>query len=118
MEKTRVMCTNCGRSDFFTTDKFNRDEPVNGSMVECTLLYAIDWLMVSSTKAVEMLCPECLSPLVIKGELCLVDWDYNKEMNSFDAVIDIPEDSNAKQVYTDAIAKYKEGNDVANAVKG
>lgn len=68
----KVKCTNCGRMDFETTDKYNPDVMPNGSMVKCTLPYHIDWLCASTTLASEMTCPECLAQLAPSGRLVVV----------------------------------------------
>lgn len=73
MKGLRVKCINCGRSgDFITTDKFDPDETPNGSMVKCLLPYHIDWLTLSTTKAAEMTCPECLAQLAPSGRLTVL----------------------------------------------
>ena len=60
MSGLKVKCTNCGRTDFVTTDKYDPNATPNGSMVKCLLPYHIDWLTMSTTKAAEMTCPEWL----------------------------------------------------------
>ena len=72
MSGLKVKCTNCGRTDFITTDKYNPDEPPNGSMVKCLLSYHIDWLTLSTTKAAEMTCPECCAQLAPSGRLTVL----------------------------------------------
>ena len=72
MSGLKVKCTNCGRVDFETTDKFDPDVAPNGSMVRCLLPYQIDWLTLSTTKAAEMTCPECLAQLAPSGKLTVL----------------------------------------------
>ena len=73
MNGLKVKCINCGRTDFETTEKYNPDETPNGSMVKCLLPYHIDWLTLSTTKAAEMTCPECLAQLAPSGRLTVVE---------------------------------------------
>lgn len=68
----KVKCTNCGRTDFETTDKFNPGVAPNGSMVKCLLPYHIDWLTSSTTTAAMMTCPECLAQLAPSGRLTVL----------------------------------------------
>jgi predicted RNA-binding Zn-ribbon protein involved in translation (DUF1610 family) len=65
----KVKCPNCGRVMFETTARFDPDVRPNGSMVKSLAPYFIDWLCTSTTKAVEMCCPECLAPLAPSGVL-------------------------------------------------
>lgn len=67
-----VKCPNCGRIMFKTTDKYTPDVRPNGSMVRSLSRYEIDWMTTSTTKAVEMTCPECLAPLAPSGFLNVV----------------------------------------------
>lgn len=68
----KVKCTNCGRTDFETNDKYNPDAPPNGSMLKCLLPYHIDWLLTSTTTAAMMTCPECLAQLAPSGRLTVL----------------------------------------------
>lgn len=72
MQGLKVKCTNCGRTDFETTDKYDPNITPNGSMVKCLLSYHIDWLTLSTTKAAEMTCPECLAQLAPSGRLTVL----------------------------------------------
>ena len=72
MSGLKVKCTNCGRTDFETTDKYDPNITPNGSMVKCLLPYMIDWLTLSTTKAAEMTCPECLAQLAPSGKLTVL----------------------------------------------
>ena len=72
MNGLKVKCTNCGRTDFVTTDKYDPNVAPNGSMVRCLLPYHIDWLTTSTTLASEMTCPECLAQLAPSGKLTVL----------------------------------------------
>ena len=72
MSGLKVKCTNCGRTDFETTDKYNPDITPNGAMVKSLLPYSIDWLTSSTTLAAEMTCPECLAQLAPSGKLTVL----------------------------------------------
>jgi hypothetical protein len=72
MEGLRVVCPNCKRRDFVTTEKFNAEKPPNGSMVKCLLPYRIDWLCSPVTRHAEMTCPECCALLAPQGRLTVV----------------------------------------------
>lgn len=72
MSGLKVKCTNCGRTDFETTDKYDPNITPNGSMVKCLLQYHIDWLTLSTTKAAEMTCPECCAQLAPSGRLTVL----------------------------------------------
>lgn len=72
MSGLKVKCCNCGRTDFETTDKYDQNATPNGSMVKCLLPYHIDWLTLSTTKAAEMTCPECLAQLAPSGRLTVL----------------------------------------------
>lgn len=72
MSGLKVKCCNCGRTDFETTDKYDPNATPNGSMVKCLLPYHIDWLTMSTTKAAEMTCPECLAQLAPSGRLTVL----------------------------------------------
>ena len=72
MSGLKVKCCNCGRTDFETTDKYDPNATPNGSMVKCLLPYHIDWLTLSTTKAAEMTCPECLAQLAPSGRLTVL----------------------------------------------
>jgi len=72
MEGLKVVCPNCKRRDFVTTDQYHPDAPPNGSMVKCLLPYRIDWLCSPVTRCAEMTCPECCAFLAPQGRLTLV----------------------------------------------
>jgi hypothetical protein len=64
-----IKCPNCKRVLFKTTDRYDPQKPPTGAMVKSLLRYHLDWLTISTTKGAEMTCPECLAPLVHKGQL-------------------------------------------------
>lgn len=72
MQGLKVKCCNCGRTDFITTIFYDPNKPPNGAMVKCLLPYHIDWLTLSTTKAAEMTCPECLAQLAPSGRLTVL----------------------------------------------
>lgn len=74
----KVICPNCKRRDFETTEHFNPDITPNGSMVKCLLPYAIDWLCASTTLVSELNCPECQCNLAPSGRLTVVADDMEK----------------------------------------
>lgn len=81
---SKIQCPNCKRKDFETTGHYSSVLPPNGSMVKCLLPYHIDWLCSSTTKGAEMTCPECLSPLVIKGKLNVIRPTHVEKEESFE----------------------------------
>ena len=84
----KIKCPNCRRTDFETTDKYSQDLQPNGSMIKCLLPYQIDFLCVSTTLASELTCPECLSPLVIKGRLNVVPPTVMEKEEAFEEKIE------------------------------
>lgn len=81
----KVICPNCKRKDFETTTKYIPEMTPNGGMVKCLLPYQIDWLCKSTTLAAEMTCPECLSPIVVRGRL-LVEAEQVEQGKEVEAV--------------------------------
>ena len=69
----KVKCPLCKRVSFKTSEKYDPTVTPNGSMVKSLLSYHHDWLCVSTTKAAEMTCPECLAQLVLYGRLAVVE---------------------------------------------
>lgn len=69
MEGLKVICPQCRRSFFTTTNKYDPSVPPTGAMLKPTVKYHLDWLPVSGTKAAELSCPECLGQLAHGGRL-------------------------------------------------
>lgn len=72
MEGLKVKCTNCGRTDFITTAKYDPNVSPRGDMLKCTLPYHIDFLLTSTTGVSSLECPECLAQLAPSGRLVVV----------------------------------------------
>lgn len=80
MEGLKVKCTTCGGILHETTDKYDPNKTLNGSMVR--LIYpwkSWGWSAfddetanISTTPAVLMCCPACSAPLVKNGRLTIV----------------------------------------------
>jgi uncharacterized protein YbaR (Trm112 family) len=68
----KVVCPQCKRRLFETTEKYNPDISPNGSMVRFLGGYHIDWLTTSATKCSEMACPECQGQLAPSGRLTVI----------------------------------------------
>lgn len=86
----KIMCPNCKRKDFITTEKYDPNVTPNGSMVKCTLPYKIDWLCSVTTLASEMTCPECLAQLAPSGKLIAIKIPLIDEIND---ILPVPQDS-------------------------
>jgi hypothetical protein len=93
MEGLKVKCTNCGRTDFITTSKYDPKVSPRGDMLKCTLPYHIDFLLSSTTPASSLTCPECCAQLAPSGRLTVVgktimeqEEDFQKEIESLDEV--------------------------------
>ena len=69
----KVVCPQCKRKKFVTTEHYNPDISPNGSMVRFLGGYHIDWLTTSTTKCSEMACPECQGQLAPSGRLTVID---------------------------------------------
>jgi len=75
-----VKCRNCKQIYFETTDKYNPDVLPNGAMLQCKPKYKKmgwdNWLPVGKGRSNIMysgiVCPQCKSPLVVKGRLMVV----------------------------------------------
>jgi hypothetical protein len=76
-----VVCPNCKKKDFVTTDKYDPNITPNGSMVQCTLGFHIDWLTSSTTGVSEMTCPECLAQLAPSGRLMVMLGEMKPTLN-------------------------------------
>lgn len=101
MEGLKVKCTTCGGVLHETTDKYDPNKTLNGSMVR--LIYpwkSWGWSAfddetanISTTPAVLMCCPNCSAPLVKNGRLTIVKdiksrMAMNQEaMNGFEDII-------------------------------
>jgi ribosomal protein S27E len=81
MEGLKVKCTTCGGVLHETTEKYDPNKTLNGSMVR--LIYpwkSWGWSAfddetanISTTPAVLMCCPNCSAPLVKNGKLTIVE---------------------------------------------
>jgi uncharacterized protein YbaR (Trm112 family) len=69
----KVVCPQCKRRLFETTEKYNPDISPNGSMVRFLGGYHIDWLTTSATKCSELACPECQGQLAPSGRLTVIE---------------------------------------------
>jgi uncharacterized protein YbaR (Trm112 family) len=69
----KVVCPQCRRRLFVTTEHYNPDISPNGSMVRFLGGYHIDWLTTSTTKCSEMACPECQGQLAQSGRLTVIE---------------------------------------------
>jgi uncharacterized protein YbaR (Trm112 family) len=69
----KVVCPQCKRKKFVTTEHYNPDISPNGSMVRFLGGYHIDWLTTSATKVSEMACPECQGQLAPSGRLTVIE---------------------------------------------
>lgn len=99
MQGLKVKCTNCGRTDFVTTDKYDPNITPNGAMVKCLLPYHIDWLTSSTTLAAEMTCPECCAQLAPSGRLTVLP-AQKSIMETEEAMVEQFAEIDAKKVTT------------------
>ena len=79
MKGMKVKCPQCARVLFETTEVYNPDSTLNGSMVKSLCTYQIDWLTASTTGISEMTCPECLAPLAVNGKLIVFEPQIKQE---------------------------------------
>lgn len=69
----KVVCPQCRRRLFETTEQYNPDVSPHGGMLKFLGGYHIDWLTTSSTKSSELACPECQGQLALSGRLTVVE---------------------------------------------
>jgi hypothetical protein len=97
----KVVCPNCKRKDFITTEKYNPNVTPNGSMVKCLLTYHIDWLCSSTTGVAEMTCPECLAQLAPSGKLIVIPTTINEIKDP----LPVPQDSEPPKFVCESCGK-------------
>jgi uncharacterized protein YbaR (Trm112 family) len=79
----KVVCPQCKRKKFVTTEHYNPDISPNGSMVRFLGGYHIDWLTTSATKCSELACPECQGQLAPSGRLTVIDESKPASIDNF-----------------------------------
>lgn len=79
----KVVCPQCRRRLFVTTEHYNPDISPNGSMVRFLGGYHIDWLTTSATKCSELACPECQGQLAPFGRLTVIDESKPASIDNF-----------------------------------
>ena len=97
----KVICPNCKRSFWETTDQYDPNKSPNGSMVKQLPKYAKnhwpvfgDGVMIANagTLAAEMDCPACLAQLAPSGRLKVIEDIEGKIVNETEILSDGVED--------------------------